>query len=76
MKPLPADKWAEFLRRQPETGMGYWTGNVTLVDGRRFDEVIIDGGYLAKIRGRTDIPFETDELEKIEIKATRWNWDE
>jgi hypothetical protein len=56
MKLLPSERWAEFLCNQPETGMGYWTGNITL-DGRTFDDVIIDSGYITKIRGRVDIPF-------------------
>ena len=76
MKLLLSEKWAEFLRSQPETGMGYWTGNVTLVDGRTFDDVIIDSGYITKIRGRVAIPFEADEVEKIIITSKRWNWNE
>lgn len=76
MKLLPAEKWAEFLRNQPETGMGYWTGNITLVDGRIFHDVIIDSGYITKIRGRADIPFEVEEIAAIEITGKRWNWDE
>jgi len=76
MKQLPADKWAEFLRNKPETGMGYQTGNITLADGRTFHDVIIDSGYITKIRGRTDIPFDVDEIVAIEITGKHWNWDE
>ncbi len=54
--------------------MGYWTGNVTLVDGRRLDDVIFDSGYITKIRGRVDIPFEADEIETIQITGKRWDW--
>jgi len=76
MKLLPTDKWATFLRGKPETGMGYWTGDVTVADGRVFTHVVIDGGYITKIRGRTDIPFEASDVVKIEITGRRWNWDE
>jgi len=76
MKPLPAEKWAEFLNSKPETGMGYQTGNITLKDGRVFVDVIINSGYVTKIRGRTDIPFEVHEIEKIEITGNRWDWKE
>ncbi len=75
MKLLP-DKWADFLRNQPETGMGYWTGNIKLTDGRTFNDVIIDSDYIIKIRGRSDIPFEPDQIERILITGKRWNWDE
>jgi hypothetical protein len=76
MKQLLAGKWAEFLRNQPETGMGYQTGDITLADGRVFHDVIIDSGYISKIRGRADIPFDVDEVVAIEITGKRWNWDE
>lgn len=76
VKLLPPGKWAEFLRNHPERGMGYWTGNVILVDGRTFDDVVIDSGYITKIRGRADIPFEADEVEKIQITGKRWDWKE
>jgi hypothetical protein len=76
MKVLLSNKWAHFLCSQPETGMGFWTGNVTLVDGRTFDDVIIDSGYITKIRGRADIPFQADEVEKIQITGKRWDWKE
>jgi len=56
--------------------MGFWTGNVTLVDGRTFDDVIIDSGYITKIRGRVDIPFLPDEVEKIQITGKQWDWKE
>ena len=54
--------------------MGYWTGNVTVADGRVFTDVIIDSGYVTKIRGRRDIPFEGTDVVKIEITGRRWNW--
>ena len=76
MKLLLPDKWSKFLGTQPETGMGFWTGNITLVDGRRFEDVIIDSGYIAKIRGRGDIPFDADQIKNIEITSKRWNWNE
>ena len=76
MKLLPAGKWSAFLVSQPETGMGYQTGDVAVADGRVFKDVIIVGGYITKIRGRKDIPFEGADVVKIEITGRRWNWDE
>ena len=76
MKLLPLRNGRRFLLNQPETGMGYWTGNITLVDGSTFDDVIIADGYITKIRGRMDIPFEVDEVEKIQIIGKRWDWKE
>jgi hypothetical protein len=76
MKRLPPEKWSTFLAGQPETGIGYWTGNVEIADGRTFTDVIINSGYITKIRGRTDIPFEGADVVKIEITGRRWNWEE
>jgi hypothetical protein len=76
MKLLPADRWAELLRSEPEVGMGYQTGDVTLADGRMFTDVIIESGYITKIRGRADIPFEGSDVVKIELTGRRWKWDE
>jgi len=56
--------------------MGYWTGKITLFDRRTFDDVIIVDGYITKIRGRMDIPFEVDEIEKIQITGNRCDWKE
>ena len=33
------DHWVEYLRRLPESGMGYQLVDVRLRDGRRFDSV-------------------------------------
>ena len=73
---LPPEKWAAYLLGKPETGMGYWTGNLTLTDGRQFVDVVINGGYITKIRGRADIPFEATDVAKIEVTGKRWDWAE
>ena len=70
------ERWAAFLVRQGETGMGYQTGNITLADGRFFEDVIIVGGCITKVRGQADIPFDGVDVVKIEITGRRWDWDE
>ena len=56
--------------------MGYQTGNITLADGRFFEDVIIVGGCITKVRGQADIPFDGVDVVKIEITGRRWDWDE
>ena len=75
MKPLP-DKWAEFLTNQPETGMGYWVVSVTLSDERVFDRVVIDSGYITKIYGLEDVPFDANEITDIKVTHDKWNFDQ
>jgi hypothetical protein len=60
-----SDKWAPILNSQPETGMSYQVASVSLKDGRRFDKVVIIGGYIASIGGNNDIPFTEVEIETI-----------
>jgi hypothetical protein len=62
-----SDKWAPFLRNQPGTGMGYWITSVFLTDGRRFDDVVIDSGFITSVAGATEIPFDEPEIEKIVV---------
>ena len=61
-------EWMEVVRRLAETGMGYTVASVALKDGRKFDQVVIDSGRLARVRGLADIPFR--ELDIAAIKAT------
>jgi hypothetical protein len=66
-----SNKWAPILASQPETGMGYQIASVFLMDGRRFDQVSIVGGFITKIGGSTDIPFNEAEIEKIVVNHGR-----
>lgn len=71
-----SDKWAEKLSRFAETGMGYTVISVTLNDGRRFDQAVVDSGYLSRVRGRPDVPFCESDIAKIEPTHEKWDWTE
>jgi hypothetical protein len=58
-------KWQAKLRQLGETGMGYTVVAVTLNDGRKFDQAVIDSGYISRIRGLPDIPFTEDDVASI-----------
>lgn len=76
MKQLPVERWSTFLANQPETGMGFWTADVVLTDGRVFQDVVIQSGAITKIRGRDDIPFEGTDVARIVVTGRRWGWSE
>ena len=61
------------VKALPETGMGYTVASITLTDGRKFDQAIIDSGYVTRVRGLPNIPFA--EADVAEIKATHEKWD-
>ena len=76
-KPIALSKrWATYLVSLPETGIGYQVASVLLTDGRKFDQVIIDSGYVTRIRGHREIPFTEAEIVEITITHDKWNWKE
>jgi hypothetical protein len=70
---LFSGKWLPTVQTLPETGMGYTVISVTLTDGRRFNQAIVDSGHLIRVRGLPDIPFSENDI--AEIKATHDKWD-
>ena len=75
MFPL-SKKWYEKLSSQGETGMGYQIVSVVLTDGQRFDQVVVDSGYITKVRGRKDIPFSEEDIADITVTHDKWDFSE
>jgi glyoxylase-like metal-dependent hydrolase (beta-lactamase superfamily II) len=73
MVKLP-DKWAPLLLSQPETGMRYQVVSVWLRDGRCFEQVVIDSGYITRVRGFADIPFDPLHITRIVVTHAKWDW--
>jgi hypothetical protein len=47
--------------------MGYQVASVFLADGRRFDRVLIIGGYVTMVGESTDIPFGDGDISQIVV---------
>ena len=58
-------KWADCLRNQPETGMGYTVCDVELSDGRITHRVVVVGGTITKCDGSPTIPFFESDIVRI-----------
>jgi len=56
--------------------MGYVVVSVTLKDGRRYPQVLIDSGHLSRVRGLPHIPVVEDDIAEINQTDAKWNWDE
>ena len=67
-------KWKKTVQRLPETGMGYTVVSITLKDGRKFEQAVIDSGWLCLIRGRADIPFVEADIADIRATHDKWKW--
>ncbi|MFZ5790516.1 MAG: hypothetical protein ACOY3L_07445 [Pseudomonadota bacterium] len=69
-------KWMQHVKALPETGMGYTIVSVTLQDGRKFDQAVIDSGRLVRVRGLPDVPFAEKDIVDIAATHQRWDWRE
>ena len=67
-------QWAEFFKRQPETGMGYYVVSIVLRDGRRFDQGVVVDGRLTQIRGLGQIPFSEADIDHFVVTHDKWDW--
>ena len=73
-KDLP-EQWAQYLLRQPETGMDYQVVRIELTDGGAFDDVIIIHSHIiASVRGHSAIPFEPGSIVRIDVTHNKWDW--
>ena len=68
-----SSKWANFFRRQPETGMGYTIVTVVLKDGRRFPRVAVTGGVIGSVEDETSIPFREDDIAEFVVTHDKTN---
>ena len=71
-----SEKWAPVLISQPETGPGYQVASVTTRDGARYDQVVIEGGVVTRIRGLSAIPFSEDQIAQIVVTHDKWDFSE
>ncbi len=67
-------KWADWLINQPETGMGYHIVSVIKKNGTRYDQVVIDSGYITRVQGFNEIPFTEDEIQEIIMTHDKWDF--
>lgn len=71
---LTENRFAEFFRTQPETGMGYWVTTAVLKDGREFRQVIVNSGYVTHVKGHNEIPFNESDVDHFVVTHEKWDW--
>ena len=64
----------EAYRNAPETGMGYCVVSVVLRDGTRHDQVVINSGYIAQMRGQIALSFTEEEIDHFVVTHDKWNF--
>jgi len=73
MLKLTEKRFADALRSQPETGMGYWIATTILRDGRRFPQTVITGGVVTQVRNHNSIPFKEADIDRFEVTHDKWD---
>ena len=68
------DSLVDELSEQPETGMGYWIVTVRLTDGREFDRVVVNGGFITQIFGMETIPFDSQDIAEFSVTHDKWRF--
>ena len=66
----------DIYRELPETGMGYVIASIILIDGRRFDQVVLDSGYITHIRGCDSLDFSAEDIKEIIPTHDKWDFSE
>lgn len=69
-----SEKWSKRLLEEPETGMGYQIVSVILRNGKKYDQVIVDSGYITRVHGFREIPFNEEEIEQMIVTHEKWNF--
>jgi hypothetical protein len=54
--------------------MGYQVVTLHLKDGRVIPQVVIDSGFITKIRDLLDIDFTCDDIAEIEVTHDKWRF--
>ena len=67
-------KWIDKIIPQGETGMGYHIATITLKNGGKYNQVVIDSGYITRVRGLSEIPFTENDIEEIIVTHDKWNF--
>jgi hypothetical protein len=70
-----SDKWIDFILSQGETGMGYHIISVVLCNGKRYDRVVVDGGYITRVKGYDTIPFAEEDIREVIVTHDKWDFD-
>ena len=69
---LTEPRFVGYFNHQPETGMGYWITTAYLSDGRIFKQVLVEAGYVTRVRGQLGVPFDEADVDRFVVSHDRW----
>ena len=71
---LSEKRFADFFRSERKTGMGYWIVTTVLLDGREFEQTVVNSGYVTRVRGYPAIPFTEAEIDHFVVTHDKWDF--
>jgi hypothetical protein len=71
---LSEKRFADFFKQQPETGLGYWVATAVLKDGQKYDQVLVNSGYVTRVKGHENIPFTEPEIDHFVVTHQKWEF--
>ena len=74
MYPLTEQRFVEFFRTQPETGMGYWVVTAVLKNGTELKQVLVNSGYVTQVKGQKNIPFNELDVDYFFVTHDKWDF--
>jgi hypothetical protein len=48
--------------------------SAVLKDGRQYDQVVVNSGYVTRVRNHRDIPFTEPEIDRFIITHAKWDF--
>jgi len=71
--PIPIES-VKRLEADHEAGPGYHFVAIRLKDGRYFDPAVASEGFIIQVKGYSDLPFTSEEVESVAVSEKRWNF--
>lgn len=62
------------LKTSPETGMGYFVGNIILNNGECIKQVAVVDGKIVKAKDYYEFNFKKDDIKDFILTHEKWNF--
>jgi hypothetical protein len=62
------------LKNSPETGMGYFVGDIILNNGECIKQVAVVDGKIVKAKGYFELNFKKDDINEFIITHEKWQF--
>jgi len=54
--------------------MGYWVTTAVLVDGKIYEQVVVNSGQVTHVKNYREIPFSEAEIDHFVVTHAKWDF--